>query len=76
MVGEYDGLGGFVLLIVSPVGLQKDCIDLLEIDGFGAVPHGFYHGADTKVFNGSEGAFGAAENEIGCFFGEGSVKVR
>lgn len=57
MVGEYDGLGRFVLLVMSPVWLEEDGVDLLEIDGFGTVSNGFNEGGDAEVFHGSEGAF-------------------
>ena len=74
LVGEHDGLGGFVLLVVPPVGLEQDCVDLLETDGFGAVSHGFDHGADTEVFDGSEGAFRASDDELEGFICEGAVR--
>ena len=64
---------GFVALVVTPVGLEEDGVDLREINGFGAVPDGFDHGANAEVFDGSEGAFGAACDEVGGGFGEGCV---
>ena len=32
-----EGLGGFVLGVVPPVGLHEDGVDLFEVDGFGLV---------------------------------------
>ena len=37
---DEHGFGGFSSLIVTPVRLEEDGVDLLEIDGFGAVPYG------------------------------------
>lgn len=42
---------------MPPVGLQEDGVDLLEVDGFGAVTNGFNHGTNAEVFDGPEGAF-------------------
>jgi len=58
---------------VSPVWLEEDGVDLLEIDGFGVVPDGFDQCADTEVSGSSEGAFGAAGDEVEGFLGEGGV---
>jgi len=33
----------------TPVGLQKDEFDLLEVHGLGAVTDGFHHGGDAEV---------------------------
>jgi hypothetical protein len=38
---------------VRPMGLEHDGVDLLEIDGFGLVAHGFDHGSDAEVAGGS-----------------------
>ena len=38
-----DGLGWFVLLVVSPVGVEQDGVYLFDVDGFGAFAYGFYH---------------------------------
>jgi len=58
---------------MSPVRLEQDRIDLLEIDGFGLVAHGFDECADAEVSDGPERAFGAAGDEVDGFFGEGGV---
>ena len=68
-----DGFGRFVALVMPPVGLEEDGVDLFEVDGFGAVSDGFDHGADAEVFDGAEGSFGAACDEVGGGFGEGGV---
>lgn len=59
---------------MTPVGLEEDGVDLGEIDGFGAVSDGFDHGANAEVFDGSQGAFGAACDEVGGGIGEGGVR--
>ena len=58
---------------MPPVGLEQDGVDLLEIDGFGLVAHGFDHGSDAEVSDGSESAFGASGDEVDGFFGKGGV---
>jgi len=59
---------------VTPVRLDEDGVNLLKVDGFGAISDGFDHGADAEVFDGSEGAFGTAGDEVGGGFGEGAVR--
>jgi len=66
LIGGYDGLGGFVAGVVPPVGLHEHCIDLFEIDGFGAVTHGLDERSDAEIFDGAEGAFGDAQDEGGA----------
>lgn len=73
LVAVDEGLGGFVLGVVSPVGLHEDGVDLFEIDGFGLVADGFYQGTDAEVFDGPQRAFGEAEDEVDGFVGEGLV---
>jgi hypothetical protein len=34
---------------LAPVGLQQDAIDLLELDGFGAIAYGLEQGAEAEV---------------------------
>ena len=74
LVGGYDGLGGFVAGVVPPVGLHEDGVDSFEIDGFGVISDGFNEGADAEVFNGTQGAFGDAEDEGGGILGEGVAR--
>ena len=66
--------GGFVAGVVPPVGMHEDGVDLFEVDGFGAIPEGFDEAADAEVFNGTQGAFGDAEDESGDILGEGAVR--
>lgn len=70
---DENGFAGFVALVVTPVGLEEDGVDLGEVDGFGAVADGFDHGADAEVFDGSEGSFCASCDEVGGGVGEGAV---
>lgn len=56
-------------MAVTPVGLEKDGVDLFGVDGFGLVPYGFDHGADAEVFDGSQDAFAAADDEVDGGFG-------
>lgn len=58
---------------MPPVGLEEDSVNLLEIDGFGAVPDGFDHGTDAEVLHGPEGAFGTSGDEVDGLFGKGGV---
>ena len=73
MIGEYDRLRGFVLLVVSPVRLEQHGINLLEINGFCAVTHSFYHRPDTEVLDGSESTFRTSDDEVDGFLREGAV---
>jgi hypothetical protein len=43
--------------------LEEDGVDLLEIDGFGVIPHGFDQCAAAEVSDSSERAFRAAGME-------------
>lgn len=61
-------------MIVAPVGLEQDRVDLLEIDSFGAVAYGFDERADAEVLDGAQGALGAASDEVDGFFGECGVR--
>ena len=62
-----------MLLVVPPVGLEQNGVDLFEVDGLGAVAHGFDERADAEVFDGAQGAFRAADDEVDGGFGEGVV---
>ncbi|RYD62329.1 MAG: hypothetical protein EOP84_34700, partial [Verrucomicrobiaceae bacterium] len=46
LIGLDEGLGGFVLGVLTPVGLHEDGVDLFDADGFGLVADGFDEGAD------------------------------
>lgn len=62
-------------MIMTPVGLEEDGVDLGEVDGFGAVSHGFNQGADAEVFGGSECSFGTAGDEAKGFL-QGRPEVK
>ena len=74
LIGEDDGLPGFVAGVVTPVGLHEHGVDLLETDGFGAVAHGFDERADTEVPDRPQDAFRDAQDEVERFVGEGVVR--
>jgi hypothetical protein len=67
LVGEDDGLLGFVAGVVAPVGLHEHGIDLLETDGFDAVAHGFDERADTEAPDGPQDPFRDAQDEAERF---------
>jgi len=48
---DEEGLIWFLGLVLSPVGLHEDGVDLFEVDGFGLVAHGFDEGSDAEVFD-------------------------
>jgi len=73
LVGEDEGLSRFTLLVATPVRLEKDGIDPLEIDGLGAVADGLDHGADAEVAHRARSALGASRDEAEGLFGEGAV---
>lgn len=60
--GDEDGLLGFSGLVVTPVGLEKDGVDLLEVDGFGLVTDSLDEATGAEVFDGTEGSFRAADD--------------
>ena len=74
LVGDDEGLLGFVAGVVTPVGLHEPGVDLLQIDGFGVVAHGFDERADTEVPDGPQDAFRDAQDEVERFVGEGVVR--
>ena len=41
---------------MPPVRLEEDGVDLLEIDSFGVIPHGFDQCANAEVSDGSDRA--------------------
>ena len=59
---------------MPPVRLEEDRVNLLEIDSFRVVSHGFDECADAEVFHSSEGAFGAACDKVEGFISEGGVR--
>lgn len=71
LIAVDEGLGGFVLGIVPPVGLHEDGVDLFEIDSSGLIADGFYQGSDAEILDGPQGAFRKAQDEVDGFIGEG-----
>ena len=74
LIGENDGLLGFVAGVVTPVGLHEHGVDLFEINGLGAVAHGFDECADTEVSHGPQDALGDAQDEVEGVVGERVVR--
>jgi YD repeat-containing protein len=56
LVGLDQGLLGFVVVIVPPVGLHEHGVGLFETDALGLVANGFDQGADAEVFDGTQGS--------------------
>ena len=69
-----EWLRRFVGLVLPPVWLHENGVDLLEIDDFGLISHGFYHGSDAEVFYASEDSFGTSQDEIESGLGEGVMR--
>jgi hypothetical protein len=46
------------------MGLHEHGVDLFEVNGFGAVAHGFDEGTGTEVSNGPQNALGDAQDEV------------
>lgn len=61
----------FEVALSPPVGLQQDAVDLLEVDGLGAVADGLHHGGEGEVSDASEDAFAGARDEVERLVGEG-----
>jgi len=74
LIGENGGLLRFVTGVVTPVGLHEHGVDLFEINGFGAVTHGFDEGSDTEVSHGPQDALGDAQDDVEGVVGEGVVR--
>src|SRR5687768_13644256 len=62
--------------LLAPVRLEQDAIDLLELDGFGAVADGFEQGAQAEISRLAQTAIGRAHDEAECVVGEGAVGER
>ena len=60
-------------MMISPMRLNEDPIDLFEVNEFGLIADGFEQRADAEVFDSAEDAFGGADDEGDGFFGEGVV---
>ena len=64
---------GFVAVVVPPVGLHEHGVDLFEVNGLGLIANGFDERSDAEVFDGAQGAFGGAQDELDGILGEGGV---
>ena len=64
---------GWSIAVFAPVRLDKDAVDLLEIDGAGLVADGFEEGTQTKIACAPEQAFAGADDERQGLGGEGVV---
>ena len=53
------------------MGLEQDAVDLLEIDAFGLVPHGFEQTGQAQVARAAQEAVGGADDEGEGFLGKG-----
>ncbi|MBK7582067.1 MAG: hypothetical protein IPI67_17905 [Myxococcales bacterium] len=56
--------------------LEQDAVDLLQVDGFGAVAHGFEQGAEAEVSGAAQDALGRADDEAERVVSEGRVGER
>ena len=65
--------GGEEIGVVAPVGLEQDAVDLLEIDAFGLVAHGFEQTGQATVAGAAQEAIGGADDEGEGFLGKGVV---
>ena len=52
-----------MVALLSPVRLQQDAIDLLEVDGLGAIADSLDEGAETEIAYASQEAFRRADDE-------------
>jgi hypothetical protein len=65
--------GGEEIGVVAPVGLEQDTVDLLEIDAFGLVAHGFEQTGQAQVAGPTQEAIGGADEEIKRVGGKGAM---
>jgi len=57
-------------MVFSPVGLNEDAVDLLEIDGAGLVAHGFDEGTNGEIAGAAEDSVPGAHDESESFGSE------
>ena len=57
------GLRERLVAVISPVGLNEDAVDLLEIDGADLVAHRFDQRAEAQIAGAPQQAFGGADEE-------------
>jgi hypothetical protein len=56
-------LGVSPIVLLSPVGLEQDAIDLFEIDAFGLIADGFQETGKAKIADTTQEAFGGTRDE-------------
>jgi hypothetical protein len=59
--------------LLAPVGLKQDAVDLLELDGLGAVAHGFEQRGEAEISGLAQASFGRTHDEAERVVGEGAV---
>ena len=57
----------------TPVRLQEDAVDLLEVDSLRLISDSFHHGCDAEVSDASDHSFARSCDEVECLVGEGVV---
>ena len=62
--------------VLAPVRLQEDAVDLLQVDGFGAIAHGLEQGTEAEVSRAAQDSLARAYDEAGGVVGEGRVCER
>ncbi len=62
-------------MVMSPVGLDEDGVDLLQVDAFGLVADGLQEGTEAEVADAAQEAFSGADDEGEGFLGEGVVSA-
>ena len=63
-----DGARSEKVLLLSPVGLLEDAVDLLEVDVASAIADGLEQRCETEISCASQDAFGGTHDE-----GEGVI---
>ena len=58
---------------LPPVRLHQHAVDLLEVDGLGAVADGLEHGAEAQVARAAQDALGGAHDQVQGLLAEGVV---
>ncbi len=59
--------------MLTPVGLEEDAVDLLEIDGLDAIADGLDESAEAEVADATEDALGGTDDKGEGFGGEDGV---
>src|SRR5271165_6347191 len=61
------------IAVISPMGLNEDPVDLLEIDGADLIAHGLDQRTEAEIAGAAQQALGGADNEGQGVRGEGIV---